>query len=378
MGLFDDDDFDADDNDTDALFGEAPSAQTAHAAPALQPARDSDILYGHAVAEATILKWIHNNAMPQALMLVGPQGIGKSTLAFRVARFLLAGAQGDTLQINPDHAVFKRIASGGHPDFMSIARTFDDKKGKLKAEIGVDEARPIAPFLRKTASDGGWRVVIIDDADCLNRNAQNALLKILEEPPSRTVLILVTSSLGQLIPTIRSRARVLHMQPLMQADFDMLLGRAHPDLPASGRALLFAMANGSVGRAVSLLAEGGIGGLMGMMDMLAALPKVSAPELLELSERLAVSGTPDPLEIFMNVTRFVLAMGAQGQGLAVLPPPVQALVLNAGPNACLSARDALEQHWTVCDNGALDRRYIAFEALKILNTYLVHKVQDAA
>ena len=152
--------------------------------------------------------------MPHAVLMTGPRGIGKATLAYRFARFVLThGATGRTapdcrrmtsLAGHPaDCGVFRRVASGGHADLLAVERAYDPRRRRLRSEIVVDDTREIAAFLRLTAAEGGWRVVIVDGADEMNRNAANALLKILEEPPRHALLLLVAHSPGRLLPTIR-------------------------------------------------------------------------------------------------------------------------------------------------------------------------------
>src|SRR5207237_4722457 len=107
------------------------------------------------------------------------------------------------LAIEPDSGVFHPVAAGGHADLLTVERAYDPRRRRLRSEIVVDDTREIATFLRLTPAEGGWRVVIVDGADEMNRNAANALLKILEEPPRQTLLLLVTHSPGRLLPTIR-------------------------------------------------------------------------------------------------------------------------------------------------------------------------------
>jgi len=193
----------------------------------LQPPQKSSFFIAHDNVETALLKQWNINRMPHALVLNGLKGIGKATFAYRLARFALkesrdggeSGLFGEegapkTMDIANNHPVFTKIASGGHPDLLTIGRPFDDKKGQFKDDIPVDDIRKVAPFLRKTSSDGGWRVVIIDDANTMNRNGQNALLKILEEPPKNALLILVTHGAGGLLPTIRSRCRFVSFDAL--------------------------------------------------------------------------------------------------------------------------------------------------------------------
>ena len=163
-----------------------------------QPRHTADLI-GHAEAERVLLEAHRSGRLPHAWLLAGQKGIGKATLAFRFARFLLCGESGldmfgtppANLFVDPSEPVFSRIASSGHSDLLTVERSWNDKTNKWRGEIGVDDVRRLGPFFSQTAAEGGWRIAIVDAADEMNRNAQNALLKILEEPPSKGLLLLV-------------------------------------------------------------------------------------------------------------------------------------------------------------------------------------------
>src|SRR5476651_414688 len=177
--------------------------------------RANPILLGHEAAERTLLDAMHFGRMHHAWLITGPEGIGKATLAFRFARRLLAGlGGGDSLALDPFHPVFRRIVAGGHADMLTIERAYDEKTKRLKRDIAVQDVRAINAFMALTPAEGGWRVAVVDGAEDLNQASANALLKILEEPPSRAVLILVCSAPGRLPPTVRSRCRHLRLSPL--------------------------------------------------------------------------------------------------------------------------------------------------------------------
>ncbi|MBC7801304.1 MAG: AAA family ATPase, partial [Gemmatimonadaceae bacterium] len=164
--------------------------------------RANPLLLGHAAAEAAMDDAIRARRVHHAWLLTGLEGIGKATCAYRFARRLLAGTGAAH---DPDSPLFRRVAAGTHADLLTIERAWDDKRKRKRSEIVVDSARGAAEFLRLTPAEGGWRIVVVDGAEHLNRNAANALLKILEEPPARAVLLLVCAAPGRLLPTIRSR-----------------------------------------------------------------------------------------------------------------------------------------------------------------------------
>ena len=180
--------------------------------------RENPLLFGHAAAQAQILEAMLGGRMHHAWLITGAPGVGKATLAYRFARRLLAGVQpGRQLAVAATSPVFRRVAAGSHADLLTVEREWDDKKSRLRGEIVVDDARTISAFLRLTPAEGGWRVVVIDGAEHMNRNAANSVLKMLEEPPPRAVLLLTCAAPGRLLPTIRSRCRRLALAPLAAA-----------------------------------------------------------------------------------------------------------------------------------------------------------------
>ena len=218
----------------------------------------------------------------------GPRGIGKATLAYRFARFVLAGGEGDGgdgLAMAPEHAVFRRIAAGGHSDLAVIERGLGDR-GRLRAEIVVDDVRKANAFLSLTAGEGGWRVVIVDAADEMNRNAANALLKRLEEPPSRVLFLLVSHAPSRVPATLRSRCRLLTLSPLPAPALDGLLADAMPTLPPAERNVLGLLAEGSPGRAAALAEQGGVALYRRLIALVGALPTLDVRPLHQLADGL--------------------------------------------------------------------------------------------
>src|ERR1700730_8760597 len=211
----------ASDTDLDEDDDRGETAEAAVPAP-----RENPGLIGHDAAEAVLLQAFASNRLPHGLLITGPHGIGKATLAFRFARFLLSHAaeQGGgalfapssptSLALPTEHPVFRRVASSGHADLLTVERGIDPKRKRERTEIVGEDTRAIAAFLRLTPAEGAGRIVIVDTADEMNRNAANAVLKILEEPPDRAILILVSDNPGRLLPTIRSRCRPLSPPPV--------------------------------------------------------------------------------------------------------------------------------------------------------------------
>ena len=176
--------------------------------------RETAVLYGQAAAEAAFLEAAATGRLHHAWAITGPRGVGKATLAWRIARHLIAGEAGPTLDMAPDHPVFRQVAALAAPQLFLCRRPWDDKAERLRTAITVDEVRALKAFFQLSAADGGWRVAIVDAADELNGAAANALLKILEEPPANAVLLLVCHRPAALLPTLRSRCRELRCRPL--------------------------------------------------------------------------------------------------------------------------------------------------------------------
>jgi DNA polymerase-3 subunit delta' len=191
--------------------------------PAVPTPRQNPELFGHAAAERRLLDAWASGRLPHAWLICGPRGIGKATLAYRFARFLLkagdaTGGSGRpaSLASDPQDPVFRRVAAGGHADLLTVERGWDKKRERRRGEIIVDDVRDVGAFLRLTPAEGGWRVVVVDSADEMNPNAANAILKVLEEPPRRAALLLVSHAPGRLLPTIRSRCCRLVLKPLAE------------------------------------------------------------------------------------------------------------------------------------------------------------------
>lgn len=256
--------------------------------------------------EATLLKRFNADRLPHAMIFSGPVGVGKATFAFRLARFLLSqepsggmfaaeDIPAESFDIAPDHPTVRRVSSGGHADLMVVGRVYDEKKGSFSNDIPVDEVRKITPFLRKTSSEGGWRVVIVDEAQHLNRSSQNALLKILEEPPKKAVLILITDQAGRFLPTIRSRCQIYDFKTLPDNIMHELAMKALPNASDQERNTLLGLSPGQIGRVVEMQKNGGAEVYNDLIGMLQKLPKMDQVTAYELSETLGRDKNTFPL-----------------------------------------------------------------------------------
>ena len=322
------------------------------------PPRANPRLLGQDAARDTLCAGLRGTRPHHAWLLSGPRGIGKATLAYHAARWLLGGfAPGVD---DPAGAVFRQVAGGGHPDLRVLERALDEKKQRLRGEIGVDDVRDATGFLRRTASVDGWRVMLIDGAEYLNRNAANALLKTLEEPPPRAIVLLVCQAPQRLLPTIRSRCRSLAVPPLDEATVTRLLAEAHPELDPPARAEIARLAGGSIGAALGYAAEW-LSGAIAQIDAVIAgrdpaalrsLPELAARSdgayeaLFEIGERRLVERVRTALGV---------ASGAGGAGDT-----------RGGVALCIDNLSRLRDIRTETERYNLDRRQAIASAIGLL------------
>lgn len=355
----------------------------------LMPPRDNALCLGHGHQEEFLLKLYNHEKMPHALIFAGADGIGKQTFAFRVARFLLSQevvdpnqdalfgpeetAPAENMDIAEDHPTYRRIAAGGHSDFLHIDRLFDEAKGVYKGGVEVAEIRKVAPFLRMTAAEGGWRVVIINDADTMNRNAQNAILKILEEPPENTLLILVAHRVGALIPTIRSRARVMNFQSLSLEDMQTLLQKQGHVLAINELQALYTLSEGSLGKALSFIDEGGLDVMGRVVSMFENYPRWKWSQIHVVAEELARPNNVTGFLMFQNVMHWIARQLVTNKARRRDLPsgPMSALsqfqeILNKSSLETLTKIcDNLQDHFDTVNRGNLEKRQAVMKAFAI-------------
>lgn len=317
-------------------------------------------LVGHRSAGTALAAAHRAGRLPQGVILAGRSGTGKATFGFHLARHLLRSPDGASAPdgfapADPVSSLFRQVASGAHPSVLHLTRPFNEKTKTFKTVIAVDEVRRIGRFLSHTAHDGGYRVVIVDPADDMNVQAANALLKNLEEPPSKTLFLLITHALGRLLPTLRSRCQIMKLSPLGPDELAEALQGLVPNAPAAtdARAELHRRASGSVRQAILLLEHGGL-------------------EITSALEALTASARFDPVEAH----RIAEAVGARGREVpfeimkAHVLDTYAAAAAEAAVSGQLGAASRLSEAWAAARRAAddaaafnLDRKQQALELL---------------
>lgn len=314
-------------------------------------------LLGHEAAQAEVLAAWNAGRLPHAFLIGGPEGIGKATLAYRIARFVLAQPErgAKSLDIPADHPVARQVAALSHPDFLVLRRIAPEDGKNLPTEIKVEEVRKLVKLFGNTAASGGYRVCIIDSLDELNKSGANALLKVLEEPPSRSLFLLISHSPGRLLATIRSRCQRIALRPLATEDVARALQSLAPEIegvPADKISEAAAASGGSVRHALSLLMGQGLE-VRGMTEkLLAELPSPDGERLHKLGDSLR---DREGFYIFAETVEDWLASAATQRGA---PPARLARLAQTWENV---RRAGIET-----DAFGLDRKPFVFKVFSML------------
>lgn len=293
--------------------------------------RDTMHLIGQDAAETSFLDAYNTGRLHHGWLMIGPRGTGKATLAYRIARFLLSQPSDDggmfgapekptSLDTDPEHPVARRMAAGAEPGLFVLRRPVDEKTKRLKSAITVDEVRKLKNFFAMSSADGGRRVVIVDAADEMNVNAANAILKLLEEPPERATLLLVTHQPSRLLPTIRSRCRELRLSSLNEQDMAQALTQAMPETELDQNALA-ALTSGSVGEAIRMTNLSGPAIYAELVGLFASLPRMDRARAQRLADAAAQRGAEDKLDMLVDLIALALARLARAGALGVTPSP---------------------------------------------------------
>ena len=282
-------------------------------------------LYGHDDAIAAFRSALDGGRLHHAWLISGPEGVGKGSFATKAALRVLAEGQGSVglpgLDVPAEHPAARLFAAGSHPDLMRLERLARESSstGELARSITVDQVRGLSRLFSTTASMSPWRVVIIDSIDDLERGGANALLKNLEEPPPSSVFLLVSHAPERLLPTIRSRCRILRLGRLDDDAMASALRHAAPEADEKEIADLVAAGEGSPGRAMAFRGLD-IAGLDKAMRELAAEGDPSNGRRSRLAQSLALKSAQPRYEAFLQRVPSLIAAEARtrrGPALAV-------------------------------------------------------------
>ncbi len=315
--------------------------------------RDTPRLIGHAAAEQEFLTAFTAGRLHHGWLITGPGGVGKATLAWRLARFLLATPDDDggmfaapapaTLHIPADHPVARRIAAQSESRLFHLKRGANSTGSALSDDIRVDEVRKLKSFFTLSAADGGRRVAIVDSADDLATAGANALLKLLEEPPERVTLLLISHQPHRLLPTIRSRCRMLRLGPLSPADLSEALAQAGGVVEPGQAQALAELAGGSVGEAFRLTNLDGLDVYGRLLALMATLPRLDRPRLLTMADQVAGKANGARFDLTLTLLDLFLARLARTGSVGQPPSPAgrdeSALLARLSPNP------AAARHW---------------------------------
>lgn len=293
--------------------------------------RETARLIGQKAAEAAFLDAWRAGRLHHAWLLTGPRGVGKATLAWALARVLLATAPDtgdilfatpppDTLDVPADHPVARRLRALSEPGLMLIRRGYEEKTGKLRTRITVDDVRRLKDFFALSAGGGGRRVVIVDAADDMTPNAANALLKVLEEPPAGAVLFLVAHQPSRILPTIRSRCRALRLATLGATDLQAALDQA--GVAADDPAALAELAGGSVGEAARLTDAGGPELYAELVALLSGLPRIDRALAARIADAAAARGAEARFDLTLTLLDRLLSRVARTGATGQIPPEI--------------------------------------------------------
>ena len=280
--------------------------------------RETNLLYGQDNAQYDFLKAFQSTRLHHAWLITGPRGVGKATLVWKIARFLLAQPNKDggmfendaphaeTLEIEVDHPITRRLTALSEPRLFLCRRPWDTKTKRIKRDITVEETRALKGFFSLSATDGGWRVAIIDAADEMNNAAANALLKILEEPPAKTIILMISHQPARLLPTIRSRCRELRCGKLSGSDLTLALNNAG-FITDQDPIALAELSDGSVGEAIRIITEDGLKKYSELVALAAQAPQIDRPTALRLANACVGKGNEATYDLTLRLVRLMLA-----------------------------------------------------------------------
>lgn len=286
--------------------------------------REQFAFFGHPEGEGAFVEGLRSGRLHHAWLIGGPQGIGKATLAYRVARVLLdpdrSGNQAyDDLHVAPESSVARQVIALSHPNLAVLRCAPATDKKAASTTIPVDAVRRALSMFGSTSADGGYRVCIVDSAEDLTISSANALLKVIEEPPPRSIFLIVSHAPQRVLPTIRSRCRRLLLRPLDDANIRSViasLGAPWSDMSPEvvGQALSYG--EGSVRRTLELLDADKVAFMDQVARLLDSLPRTDPKQIATLAEALAKRDADENYDLTLEaVQRWISSRLHEGAGL---------------------------------------------------------------
>ena len=286
---------------------------------------EATTIFGQDSAQQQFLKAFDRGRLHHAWLLSGPRGVGKATLVWKIAKFLLTtpnapaqdglfGAMSQhvsNLETPPDHPALPRILAGSEPALCVLRRSYDEKRKRFKQNITVDDVRSLKSFFGLSAADGGARVVIIDAADDMTGSAANALLKMLEEPPQNAFLFLISHQPAALLPTLRSRCRELRLSALSHDMVQQALTQAKIHLSEEQSPLITRLSAGSAGQAIRLAQLDGDALYSALISTLQTLPSLNQSAALKLAESFAGQANSERFDLLIDLIDYILGQAAK-------------------------------------------------------------------
>ena len=325
-------------------------------------------LIGHSQAETQFATMLEAGTLHHAWLIHGPGGIGKATLAYRMIRRILGGQPQSpgTLDVPETDPVARRIQSLGHGDFLLIRRPWDEKSKKLRSDIPVSEARKIGQFFSRKPSEGGWRVCLIDSIDDMNRNAANSVLKTLEEPPDKALLILLSKAPGRLLPTIRSRCLSL---PLHAVNTDELQSWLETQISADGQMIEAAirLASGAPGKALAYVRNSDAV-LKPLAQFMASLPRSSTAQAHRISDALSPVKMLVARELFWDGLNSILHDQAIYASIGDWQGPFNPMNLHRHPDEWIKIRSDIDSLHNRQKALNMNAKQVLLEALLLIGT----------
>ncbi len=332
---------------------------------------EQPVWYGDRGVERALLDGYRSGRMHHAWLIGGAKGIGKATLAYRFARFVLAhpdpstAPDADDLTVPETSPAFRKVANRAHPNLLILERPWDTDKKRFRTELTVPEIRKTVSFFGSTSGEAGWRIAVVDPADDLNQSAANALLKVLEEPPTRSLFLIVSHAPGRALATIRSRCRRLEVPPLSHEAIATALS-AHGVAEQEDIALAAELADGSLRRAIELAEGEGIDTYRALARLLARLPDLDIGEVHDFADSVTGRGNDDGWRAFRDLMADWLSRRVRGAdepetGIA-LAPAARAAPLERWAEVWETLRASAEQ----TDDLNLDRKRTVLSTLMAL------------